>query len=185
MRQPRVLSRKIGFRGVNFYVTTERVREPNGITARRDVVRHPGSVVVLAIDGRRRVLLERQYRYAANAYLWELPAGHIEPGEPPLAAAKRELLEETGYTARRWGRLLHFYPSPGFLQETMTVYLAQDLHAGSAAQEEDERIQARFFPLAQVVRMAANGRLRDAKTIAAVLAYNHRPVRVPGRLNPP
>jgi ADP-ribose pyrophosphatase len=171
MRQPRVLSRKIGFRGVNFYVTTERVREPNGVTARRDIVRHPGSVAVLAVDSRSRVVLERQYRYAANAYLWELPAGHIDPGEQPLAAAKRELLEETGYTARRWRRLLFFYPSPGFLQETMTVYLAEGLRAGVARQESDERIQARLFPLTEVTRMAATGRLRDAKTIAAVLAY--------------
>ncbi len=171
MRKPRVLSRKVPFRGVNFWVTTERVREPNGITARRDVVRHRGSVVIFALDGQRRVLLERQYRYAAGQYLWELPAGHIDRGEQPLAAAKRELLEETGYTARRWRRLLFFYPSPGFLEETMTVYLAEGLRRGAAHQEPDERIQARFFPLQQVVKMATSGRIRDGKTIASVLAY--------------
>jgi ADP-ribose pyrophosphatase len=174
MRKPRVLAHKVPYRGPVFSVVTDRVREPNGITARRDVVRHPGSVVILPVDrrGRRpRVLLERQYRYAANAYLWELPAGRIDPGESPLAGAKRELLEETGYTARRWSRLLFYYASPGFLDETMAVYLAEGLTPGPAQPEADESIRTRFFPLAQLVRMAATGRLRDGKTISAVLAY--------------
>src|SRR3954464_11696201 len=104
MPKAKVLSRRVVFRGPVFSVVTERVREPGGITARRDVVRHLGSVVILAIDARQRVLLERQYRHAAGSFLWELPAGRIDPGESVLAAAKRELLEETGYTARHWCR---------------------------------------------------------------------------------
>ncbi|MDP9268884.1 MAG: NUDIX hydrolase [Acidobacteriota bacterium] len=180
-KRARVLSRRIVFRGPVFSVTSERVREPNGITARRDVIHHPGSVVILAVakgrnvkdknDADHRVLLERQYRYAAGQYLWELPAGRIDRGERPLTAAKRELLEETGYTARRWRRLLFYYASPGFLDETMLVYLAQDLTRGRARPEADESIHTRFFSLAGLVKAAAVGRLRDGKTISAVLAY--------------
>ncbi len=112
----KVLSSKVSFRGKVFSVTTDRVLEPNGVSAVRDVVRHSGSVVVLAIDDTEReprVLLERQYRYAARDYLWEIPAGRIDGKEKPLAAAKRELREETGYTAKSWSKALFFYPSPG------------------------------------------------------------------------
>jgi ADP-ribose pyrophosphatase len=155
-------------------VTAEKVVEPGGVVARRDIVRHPGSVVVLAVDdGVRgpRVLLERQYRHAAKGFLWELPAGRIDHGETALAGARRELLEETGYTARCWKRALVFYSSPGFLDETMTVYLAQGLKAGRAQPEDDERISTRLFPLATAVRMAMRGSIRDGKTLAALLWF--------------
>ncbi|HSB74458.1 MAG TPA: NUDIX hydrolase [Terriglobales bacterium] len=171
-QRARVLSSKAVFRGPVFYVTSDRVREPGGFVARRDMVRHPGSVVILAADQSRgpvRVLLARQYRYAAGKPLWELPAGRIDPGEQPLAAAKRELLEETGYTARRWQRALFFYSSPGFLDETMAIYLATELVAGKAQPEEDEVIQKRLFPLSAAVRMVMKGRIDDGKTIAGVL----------------
>jgi ADP-ribose pyrophosphatase len=170
MAKAKVLSRRTVFRGKVFSVTTGRVREPNGITAQRDVIHHPGSVVILAVH-QGKVLLERQYRHAAERYLWELPAGRIDPGESPLAAAKRELLEETGYTARRWRRLLFYYASPGFLSETMAVYVAEQLTAGRAMPEADESIHIRFFPLAPLARKAAAGKLQDGKTISAILAY--------------
>ncbi|MBI2677787.1 MAG: NUDIX hydrolase [Candidatus Koribacter versatilis] len=174
MPKARILSRRTLFRGKVFSVTTELVREPNGITARRDVIHHPGSVVILAVDHKKRALLERQFRHAAGKYLWELPAGRIDTGESALAAAKRELREETGYTARRWRRLLFYYASPGFLSETMAVYLAESLTAGRATPEADESIATRFFPIAPLVRAAAAGRLEDGKTISAVLAYAAR-----------
>src|ERR1051325_8565535 len=122
----RIMSSKVSFRGPVFSVVTDEVEEPGNVRARRDVVRHSGSIVILAVDdsGRRpRVLLERQYRYAAGRRMWELPAGRIDAGEDKLTAAKRELLEETGYSASRWQRALSFYVSPGFLDESMTVYL--------------------------------------------------------------
>jgi len=115
------------------------------------------------------ILLERQYRHAAQSMMWELPAGRIDDGETPLTAAKRELLEETGYSARHWNRVLHFYVSPGFLDETMTIYLARGLQAGEAQPEADERIATRFFTLSEAKRMALHGRIRDAKTICGVL----------------
>jgi ADP-ribose pyrophosphatase len=132
-------------------------------------------VVVLAVDergGEPRVLLARQYRHAAGAPLWELPAGRIDHGESALAGAKRELLEETGITARDWHHAFTFYSSPGFLDETMAIYLARGLTRGASRPEEDEMIAKRFFPLTQAVRMAMNGAIRDGKTIAAILWYD-------------
>jgi len=190
--QARVLSSRISYQGPVFSVTTDEVEEPGGVRARRDVIRHSGSIVVLAVDdlasddltkrGRKaepRVLLERQYRHAAQAMMWELPAGRIDDGETSLTAAKRELLEETGYSARQWKRILHFYVSPGFLDETMTIYLARGLQAGKAQPEADERIAVRFFSLSEARRMAVNGRICDAKTISGILwlAQMPRPAR--------
>ena len=168
----RLLSSRVTYRGPVFSVTTDHVEEPGGVRAYRDVIHHSGSVVILAVDDSAatpRVLLERQYRHAANGYLWELPAGRIDPGEPERKAAKRELLEETGYTARHWRRILKFYASPGFVAETMSVYLATGLRAGIAQPEEDEIIYKRLVPLNTAVRMATSGTIRDAKTISSVL----------------
>ena len=171
-KRVQVLSSKVVYDGKVFKVTSDRVKEPSGITAQRDIVRHSGSVVVLAIDetgDEPRVLLERQYRYAAEDYLWELPAGRIDPGENPLAAAKRELIEETGYRARKWKRAMIFYSSPGFLDETMAIYLARELTSGDAQPEADEAIECELIPLSKTIDMVFSGELRDAKTIAGVL----------------
>jgi len=113
--------------------------------------------------------MERQYRHAASSYLWELPAGRIDPGESELHAAKRELLEETGYSASKWKRILKFYASPGFVAETMAVFLARGLREGVAQPEEDEIIYKRLVPLPDAVRMVIGGKVRDAKTISSVL----------------
>jgi ADP-ribose pyrophosphatase len=167
-----VSSKKI-FEGPVFRVFSEQVREPDGVRVRRDIVRHHGSIVILALDEDRsrrppRVLLERQYRHAAGTRMWELPAGSLELGENKLAAAKRELAEETGYTADRWQKALFFYVSPGFLDESMVVYLARGLRKGRAHPEDDERIVTRFFPLPQAIRMAMTGKIKDAKTLASL-----------------
>ncbi len=173
----RVLSSRIAYQGPVFHVTTDEVEEPGGVRARRDGIRHSGSIVVLAVDDlagyaqkhEPRILLERQYRHAAQSMMWELPAGRIDDGETALTAAKRELLEETGYSARQWKRILHFYVSPGFLDETMTIYRARGLKSGVAQPEADERIAVKFFSLSEAKRMALHGRIRDAKTIAGIL----------------
>jgi ADP-ribose pyrophosphatase len=173
----RLISSRIVYRGPVFSVSTDHVLEPQGVRARRDIVHHSGSVVVLAVDdsGKTlRVLLERQYRHAANSFLWELPAGRIDPGETELPAAKRELLEETGYAASSWRRIFKFYASPGFVAETMSVYLATNLRLGKAQPEDDERIQTRMLPFASAVRMVLNGTIRDAKTISSILWLDHQ-----------
>lgn len=167
-----MLSSRTVFRGPVFSVTLDKVVEPSGVRVRRDTVRHQGSVVVLVVDdaGKTpRVLLLRQYRYPANESLWELPAGRIDRGESELAAAKRELIEETGFRARHWKHLFTYYSSPGFLDETMAIYQASGLTAGQAEPEDDEIIAKRFFPLRQAVGMIDSGRIRDGKTIAALL----------------
>lgn len=172
----RVLSSRVVYRGPIFWVTSERVREPTGVMALREVVRHTGSVVILATEesrGEPLVLLERQYRYAAESYLWELPAGRIDKDEKPLAAARRELLEETGYSARSWKRILRFYASPGFVAEPMTVFWARGLKPGPAQPEADEVIEQRLIPLSEAVNMVLQGTIRDAKTIASVLWLDH------------
>jgi ADP-ribose pyrophosphatase len=171
-----VISSREVYRGPVFWVTTDEVLEPSGVRARRDIVRHTGSVVILAVEeshSEPRVLLVRQYRHAAQQFLWELPAGRNDKGEAGLAAAKRELLEETGYSAAKWKRILKFYASPGFLAETMSIYLAQGLRPGIAQPEEDERISSRLFPLSEAVRMVTSGRVLDGKTIAGVLWLRH------------
>jgi ADP-ribose pyrophosphatase len=124
---------------------------------------------VLVVDEEGRVLLARQYRHAAGQFLYELPAGRIDQGENALAAAKRELLEETGYTARKWKRILRFWASPGFVAETMSLFLARELQPGPAQPEEDEAIEIQFVPLKKVVAMVVSGAIQDAKTIAGVL----------------
>src|SRR5579863_1306128 len=152
----RLLSSRTVYRGPVFWVTTDHVQEPGGVKVRRDLIHHSGSVVVLPVDDSRaipRILLERQYRHAAKDYLLELPAGRIDPGEQELHAAKRELLEETGYTATKWRRILKFYASPGFVAETMLVFLATGLRAGEAQPEDDEIIYKRMVPLPIAVRM--------------------------------
>lgn len=179
-KNARLISSRIVYRGPVFWVTTDHVLEPGGIKVRRDLIHHSGSVVVLAVDDSKsvpRILLERQYRHAAQDYLWELPAGRIDPGENELKAAKRELIEETGYRAERWHRIFRFYASPGFMAETMAVYLATGLRRGKAEPEADEVIQIRMVPLPTAVKMVLSGTIRDAKTISSVLWLDHRTCR--------
>ena len=171
----RVLSSRVVYRGPAFTVTADQVLEPSGVRARRDIVHHSGSVVILAVDddgSESRILLERQYRHAARQSLWELPAGRIDNGENGLTAARRELMEETGYTAIHWKCILRFYASPGFLAETMDVYLARGLRRGKAQPEADEVIRIRRVLLSTAVGMVMKGAIRDAKTIASVLWLN-------------
>jgi ADP-ribose pyrophosphatase len=167
----RVLSSKTVYKGRIFTVEVDKVREPSGVVVKREIVRHRGSVVILAVTDRKnpKVLLEHQYRYAANSELWELPAGKIDTGEKPLASAKRELLEETGYKAQRWQKFLEFYVSPGFLDEMMFIYLATGLTLGLADPEADEFIESRWVSLTKALKMIGKDEIIDAKTACSLL----------------
>jgi len=140
----------------------------------RSVVRHNGSAVMMAVDDKKRILLVRQYRLPAHKYLWELPAGKVDSGETPLEAAKRELIEETGYRARKWEKLCSFYPSPGFVAERMTIYLATGLTAGAATPMDDERIETRWHTRKELAEMIRSGKIEDGKTIIGYLTWNSR-----------
>ncbi len=171
-----VLSSKTVYKGNIFWVTSDEVREPGDVTARRDVVRHNGSVVVLAVDTASNpddpgILLIRQYRHAAGKFLLELPAGRIEPGEKLIPAAKRELIEETGYRAKRWSKHTSYFASPGFLSEAMNIVLAEDLTLGEATPEDDERISLHMTPLSEVMQMIHDGKIQDGKTLIGVMLY--------------
>jgi len=172
----RTLSSKKVFQGNVFWVTRDEVVEPGGVKGSRDIIRHNGSVVILAVDAGTNpadpgILLIRQYRHAASKILIELPAGRIEAGEKLIPAAKRELIEETGYRAKKWSKLVSYYASPGFLTEAMNIMLAEDLTLGEAAPEDDEKIELHMTPLSEVLRLIHAGKIDDGKTLIGVLLY--------------
>lgn len=141
------------------------------------MIRHNGSVVILAVDDSKNpkdpeIILERQYRHAAGQFLVELPAGRVEPGESTLAAAKREMIEETGYRAKRWTLLTKYFASPGFLGEWMQIYLAQDIRNGVATPEDDEHIEILRMPLSEALGMIADGKIHDGKTLIGLMLYD-------------
>jgi ADP-ribose pyrophosphatase len=158
-----------------FRVTEDDAFDPkDGFEIKRSVVRHVGSAVMMAVDEKKRILLVRQYRLPADAYLWELPAGRLDPGETPLKAAKRELIEETGCRARKWTKLASFWVSPGYVEERMTIYLAEQLTQGEATPMDDERIETRWFTAKEVADMIATGKIQDAKTMIGYYTWKKR-----------
>jgi len=167
----KVLSSAIVYEGPIFGIRRDEVIEPGGVRATREVITHPGSVVVLPVLPDGRVLLIRQYRHATRQYLWELVAGRMDPGETPATAASRELIEETGFRARHFRVFLDVFPTPGFLEERMFILLAEGLAAGEAEPEEDEKIISRAYSQRQLEAMIRTGKLRDAKSIAGILFY--------------
>ena len=181
----KVISSRLSFKGKVFNVYTDTLEEPDGHRHIKDVIRHHGSVVILAVDERTNptdpdVILERQYRHAAGQFLIELPAGTRNPGEAPLAAAKREMIEETGYRAKRWTMLLKYFASPGFLGEWMQIYLARDIRQGEAHLEMDENLEVLRMPLSQAMKMVAEGKIHDGKTLIGLSLYDA--ARKAGRL---
>jgi ADP-ribose pyrophosphatase len=172
----KVESSKLAFDGPLFRVFTDEVLEPGGVHVKRDVIRHNGSVVILAIDDSKRgkdplIVIERQYRHAAGQHLYEVPAGKVDEGEDRLAAAKRELIEETGFRAKKWTKLTRYFASPGFLGEWMQVFLAEGLTEGEAQPEKDESLEIFMVPLSEVLRLIEAGEIRDGKTLVSVMLY--------------
>jgi ADP-ribose pyrophosphatase len=170
----KLLSSREFYRNDFFWVTEDCAVDPDGFEIRRAIVHHRGSAVMMAMDERNRVLMVRQYRLPARQSIWELPAGKLDEGETPLQAARRELLEETGCTARRWQKLVSYYASPGFLSEKMTIFLATGLKHGKATPMEDERIECRWFTVKELEDWVRRGKIVDGKTMAALLALRLR-----------
>ena len=160
---------KTVYRGPVFSIESGILNEPGRVRARRDIIRHSGSVAVLPIDANGHLTLVRQYRCAFGRKLIELPAGRIDRGETPLQAAKRELREEVGLGARKWERLVKMIPSPGFCDETVTIYRASGLFRSVAEPDPDERIEILTLPLSKALAALRAGRIDDAKTVTALL----------------
>jgi ADP-ribose diphosphatase len=166
-------SRKI-YSGRIIEVRADRIVEPGGIKVNRELVVHAGSVVVLPVFPDGRVLLVRQFRYAARRALWELVAGGLELREKPLKAAARELREETGYRARQFKLLFSFFPSPGILTEQMHLVEARNLTAGEASPEDDERLEVKIFRAAELRKMLRENKFQDAKTLVGLMWHFQR-----------
>jgi ADP-ribose pyrophosphatase len=166
------MARTLVHRGRKIEVLLDTTVLPDGTTIRRDMVIHPGAVVILPVVDAGHICLLKNYRFIVDEVLWELPAGTLEPGEPPDQAAVRELAEETGYTAGRWRKLTSAYASPGCLSELMHIYAALDLTPGTARPEKDESLEPQIVPWQQALTWALDGTIRDVKTIACLLLWD-------------
>lgn len=163
------LKQTIIYDGKIIRVRVDDARLPNGATAKREVVDHPGGVCVAALTDQEELLFVRQFRYPYEEIIPEIPAGKLEPGEDPLPAGKRELKEETGAVAAHYESLGQLYPSPGYCGEIIHMYMATGLSFGEMSPDEDEFLQVERIPLIKAVDMVLSGEIKDAKTQAAVL----------------
>jgi ADP-ribose pyrophosphatase len=160
------------FRGRVITVDVETVDLPNGRSADFEIIRHPGGAAVVALDAQGQVCLLRQFRPAAEGWVWELPAGRLEPGEPPLETARRELVEEAGCSATNWRPLGEILSSPGVFAEVLHLYLAEGLTEVPTRREEFEVMEVHWISLEEAVRRALDGRIRDAKSVIGLLRAN-------------
>lgn len=168
----RVISSEVVYEGRVFGVRRDRVIEPHGVEVTRDIVTHPGSVVVLPVFPDGRILVIRQYRHVAGQYLWELVAGRKDGGESFVEGAQRELEEETGYRAKKFTQVMEIFPSPGFVAEKMAIFVAEGLTKGKAKPEEDEKITRRILTLRDAEKWIRNGNICDGKSVAGILFYS-------------
>jgi 8-oxo-dGTP pyrophosphatase MutT (NUDIX family) len=164
----------VQFRGRVITVTTDEVVLPNGHHALLEVVHHPGGAAAVALDSKQRVCLLRQYRYVAGGWIWELPAGKLEPNEPPLETARRELIEEAGVSGNHWESLGTALSSPGVFGEVLHLFYATGIEPSAAAHEHSEVIEVHWIPFTEACAWALNGTITDAKTIIGLVrAQSH------------
>jgi 8-oxo-dGTP pyrophosphatase MutT (NUDIX family) len=164
----------VQFRGRVITVTVDDVTLPNGHRTKLEIVHHPGGAAVVAIDKDRKVCLLRQHRHAVGGYLWELPAGKLEPGEPPLHTARRELVEEAGSQATQWDSLGTCTPSPGVMREVVHLFLATGLSPATSAPESAEVFEVHWVPIEEAHRWVLDGTINDAKTAVGIIRALHR-----------
>ena len=169
MLKPTPTASKPVHQGRVIQVSTETLRYANGREHELDFVRHPGAAAVVALDANRRVCVVRQYRHGIGDFLWEVPAGKLDPGEAPEVCAIRELQEETGVTAKRWTPMGVFLPAPGLFTEVIHLYLARDLKIGEAAPDIDEELELKWLGLNEALDTVRRGEWNDGKTALALL----------------
>lgn len=162
-------SRRVTGRAVAFNIDT--VRLPNRKLAMREYLDHPGAVAVIPVLDRNRVVMVTQYRHPVQEITWELPAGKLDKGENPLSCVKRELQEETGYTAKKIRKLLSFWPTAAFANEIIHIYVAKSLTPGRHNPDDDEFLRCETWPLSKALRLVKTGKIKDSKTIIGLLAY--------------
>lgn len=165
------MPREVIHQGRKIKVAVDTSIGPNGETIRRDMILHPGAVVILPIIDRDHICILKNFRFVIGETLWEIPAGTLEPDEPLQQAAERELLEETGYTAKKWTYLNFLYASPGVLDEKLHLYVAEDLTAGPPRPEADEQLEPITMKWDEAMAMVLSGGIKDAKTITALLLW--------------
>lgn len=168
------MAREVVYRGRKIQVALDRAVAEDGQVIQRDVVLHPGAVAILPLVDSQHICLLRNHRVAVGDVLWEIPAGTLEVGEAVEAAAVRELAEETGYHAKKWKKLLEFYPSPGVLSERTHLFVASDLTPGTMQPEADEQLEPHVVPWSQAVAWTRDGTIRDAKTLIALLCWQQQ-----------
>src|ERR1700691_378197 len=168
MLKPATVATSPVHRGRVIAISTETLRYANGREYETDFVRHPGAAAVVALDNAGRVCLVRQYRHGIEDFMWEIPAGKLDPGEAPQACAVRELAEETGVQARRWTSLGRFLPAPGIFTEVIHLYLARDLTVGAPAPDADEELEIQWLPHERAAGMVLRGEWSDGKTALAL-----------------
>jgi ADP-ribose pyrophosphatase len=164
------ISGEVVFSGRVFSVERD-TADCGGLSVTREVVRHPGGVAVLAVTDDDRVVMVRQYRYGAGTELLEIPAGRLEPGEDPMAAGKRELAEETGFTAAEFAAFGRFIPTGAYNSEVIWIYLATGLTAGDPDPDEGEFVSIKLFPFDKALEMVLDGTVEDGKTAYALMKY--------------
>jgi 8-oxo-dGTP pyrophosphatase MutT (NUDIX family) len=174
MLKPTTVASRLIHRGRIIQVSTEVLRYANGREYEQDFVRHPGAAAVVAVDADNRVCLVRQYRHGIEDFLWEIPAGKLDPGEAPDVCAVRELAEETGVSAGSWVSLGLYLPAPGIFTEVINLYLARDLQVGKANPDADEELELAWRPFTEVLGMVQRGELNDGKTGMALLRAQAR-----------
>lgn len=174
MKKPQVVANVPAHQGRVIQVSTHRLRFANGLEYDTDYVRHPGAAAIVAVDGHNRVCLVRQYRHAVDDFLWEIPAGKLDPGEKPEVCAVRELQEETGVAAKQWSGLGIYIPAPSLFTEIIHLYLARDLTVGSANPDADEELDLQWMPLDEAIGNVLKGDWNDGKTAMALMRAQHR-----------
>lgn len=175
MTEKKIPSRhKLLHKGRLISLYRDEVHLPDGRITHYDIVRHPGGAVIVAVNSNKDICLLRQFRHAVGGDIWELPAGCLEANEDPVETAKRELLEETGCSALSWTELGSITPSPGFCNEVLWMFKAEDLKVGRTAKDKDEFLEPHWFPINKIHQMIKAGEIRDAKTLAAITLLDYK-----------